>query len=87
MLDMRIRRILLTAVPAAAAVFAASVASPPHLTADPGVGGCVNAVGVSACTNVGINVPNLNAVANVVPRIPVPNINVPHINPGGFHGR
>ena len=85
---MRIRRILLTAVPAAAAaVFAAAVASPPHLTADPGVGGCVNAVGVSACTNVGINVPNLNAVANVVPRIRVPNINVPHINPGGFHGR
>lgn len=85
---MRIRRMLLTAVPAAAAVFAAvSVASPPHLAADPGVGGCVNAVGVSACTNVGINVPNLNAVANVVPRIPVPNINVPHINPGGFHGR
>ena len=85
---MRIRRILLTAVPAAAAaVFAAAVASPPHLTADPGVGGCVNAVGVSACTNVGINVPNLNAVANVVPRITVPNINVPHINPGGFHGR
>ena len=85
---MRIRRILLTAVPAAAAaVFAAAVASPPHLTADPGVGGCVNAVGVSECTNVGINVPNLNAVANVVPRIPVPNINVPHINPGGFHGR
>jgi hypothetical protein len=80
MLDMRIRRILLTAVPAAAAVFAASVASPR-------VGGCVNAVGVSACTNVGINVPNLNAVANVVPRIPVPNINVPHVNPGGFHGR
>ena len=85
---MRIRRMLLTAVPAAAAVFAAvSAANPPHLAADPGVGGCVNAVGVSACTNVGINVPNLNAVANVVPRIPVPNINVPHINAGGFHGR
>lgn len=47
----------------------------------------MNAVGVSACTNVGINVPNLNAVANVVPHVPVPNINVPHINPGGFHGR
>ena len=84
---MRIRRVFLTAIPAAAAVFAASVASPPHLTADPGVGGCVNAVGVSACTNANINVPNLNAVANVVPRIPVPNINVPHVNAGGLHGR
>lgn len=87
MIEMRIRQILLTAIPAAAAVLAASIAGPPHLAADPGVGGCVNAVGVSACTNVGINVPNLNAVANVVPRIPVPNINVPHINGGGFHGR
>lgn len=84
---MRIRRTFITVLPAAAVVFAASVANPAYLTADPGVGGCVNAVGVSACTNVGINVPNLNAVANVVPRIPVPNINVPHINGGGFHGR
>ena len=84
---MRIRRITLAAIPMAAAVLTVSVARPPHLTADPGVGGCVNAVGVSACTNVGINVPNLNAVANVVPHVPVPNINVPHINPGGFHGR
>lgn len=47
---------------------------------------------VSACTNVGINVPDLNAVANVIPNIPVPNITVPnitvpHLNPGAFRGR
>ena len=84
---MRVTRILLTAIPAAATLFAASVTSASPSGADPGVSGCVNAVGVSACTNVGVNVPNLNAVANVVPRIPVPNINVPHVNPGGFRGR
>lgn len=47
---------------------------------------------MSACTNVGINVPDLNAVAKVIPNIPVPNINVPninvpHLNPGAFRGR
>lgn len=56
---------------------------------------------MSACTNVGINVPDLNAVANVIPNIPVPNIpvpnipvpnitvpniTVPHLNPGAFRG-
>ncbi len=84
---MRITRIVTLAITAAAAVIAASVTSPPHLSAEPGVGGCVNVVGVSACSNVGVNVPNINAVANAIPNIPVPNINVPHINPGGFHGR
>lgn len=76
-------RLALVAVPAiAVAALAVSAAGPVH--ADPGVQGCVNAVGVSACTNVGVNVPNIpniNAVANAIPNIPVPNINIPHINP------
>ena len=75
---MRIRRILLAAVPAAGAVLATALASPPHVNANPQVRGCVDAAGVSACTSA--NVPNINAVANAIPNIQVPNINVPHIN-------
>jgi hypothetical protein len=93
MTAMRIRRIYLTALlgaaPAAAAVMlAAFIASPPHINADPGVGGCVDVVGVSACTSVDVGIPNINAVENVVPDIPVPNINSV-INPGhvGLPGR
>lgn len=67
------------------------VASPPVLHADPGVGGCVDVVGVSACSSVDVNVPNINAVTNAIPNVPVPNINVPNvnINPGyvGLPGR
>jgi len=75
---MRNRRMILAVIPAA--VVATAVAGPAPVSADPQVGGCVNAVGVSACTNVGIPVPNINAIANAIPNIGVPNINVPHIN-------
>ena len=92
---MRIRRISLAAISssalAAAAMIGTLAAYPPELNADPGIGGCVDVVGVSACSNVDVNVPNINAVANAIPNIPVPNINVPnvHINPGhvGLPGR
>lgn len=93
---MRIRRIPLTAILAAAAAAAAAmlgafITSPPQLNADPGVEGCVDVVGVSACTSADIGVPNLNAVENVVPNVSVPNINMPNVkvNPGhvGFPGR
>jgi len=83
---MQTTRFRLVAVPAAvAAALLASIASPPHLRADPGIGGCVDAVGVSACANVGV--PNINGVVNAIPNIPVPNINLPHVNPGMFRGR
>lgn len=75
---MHIKRIYLTAAPAAAALLAAALSSPPLADADPQVQGCVSAAGVSACTST--NVPNINAVANAIPNIQVPNINVPHIN-------
>jgi len=93
---MRIRRRYLTVIvatvpAAAAAMLGAFIASPPQLNADPGVGGCVDVVGVSACTSADIGVPNLNAVENVVPNVQVPNINVPNVkvNPGhvGLPGR
>lgn len=74
---MRIKRIVLTLIPSAGAVLAASIAGSPAVSANPQVQGCVNASGVSACTN--FNVPNLNAVANAIPNISVPNINVPHV--------
>jgi hypothetical protein len=79
---MQFRRSFLTAIPAVGAVLAVSIASPPLVNADPQVGGCVNADGVSACANLPVNVPNINAVANAIPNIQVPNINVPHV----FHG-
>jgi len=78
---MRTRRILFTAVSAASGILFASIAGPAPVKADPQISGCANAVGVSACANVGVPVPNINAVANAIPNIPVPNINVPHINP------
>jgi len=78
---MRTRRILFTAVSAASGILFASIAGPAPVNADPQISGCANAVGVSACANVGVPVPNINAVANAIPNIPVPNINVPHINP------
>lgn len=88
---MRIRRIYLAALlgaasAAVAAGLAAALANPSHLTAD--VGGCVDVVGVSACTNVDAGIPNLNAVDNVLPNIPVPNLNSV-LNPGhlGVPGR
>lgn len=89
---MRIRRICVTTTLAAAAAagtgLAALTVGPPQLSADPGVGGCVDVVGVSACTSVDVNVPNINAVQNVVPGVPVPNINSV-VNPGhvGLPGR
>jgi hypothetical protein len=95
MTAMRIRRIYLTAIlaaaPVAAAMLAAFIASPPQLNADPGVEGCVDVVGVSACTSADIGVPNINAVEHAIPDIPVPNINMPKVkvNPGhvGAPGR
>lgn len=93
---MRMRRRCLTVIvasaPAAtAAVLGAIFASPAQLHADPGVGGCVDAVGVSACTSADINVPNINSLENVVPDVHVPNINMPNVkvNPGhvGLPGR
>ncbi|MBU3706890.1 MAG: hypothetical protein FGM50_09460 [Mycobacterium sp.] len=80
---MRVLRIILTSVAAVGAVLAASITGPATVNANPQVQGCVNASGVSACTN--FNVPNINAVANAIPNISVPNINVPHINVP--HGR
>lgn len=72
---------------AAGAAVASTVAilTPAQGVADPGVGGCVGVVGVSACANVGV--PNINGVVNAIPGIPVPNINIPHVNPGMFRGR
>jgi hypothetical protein len=92
MIAMRIRRIYLTAmlatVPAAAAaMLAAFIASPPQLNADSGVGGCVDVVGVSACSSVDVDVPNINAVENVVPNVHVPNINVPNVKVKPGRGR
>lgn len=90
---MRFRRIYLTAalaaVPAAAATMLATfVGGAPQLSADPGVGGCVDVAGVSACTSVDVGVPNINAVQNVVPGVSVPNVNSV-VNPGhvGLPGR
>jgi hypothetical protein len=90
MIAMRIRRIYLTAmlatVPAAAAaMLAAFIASPPNVQLKSDA--CVDVVGVSACADV--DVPNINAVENVVPNVHVPNINVPNVNPGhvGLPGR
>lgn len=74
---MRFTRIVLRAIPALGAAIAASIASPHVAGANPQVQGCVNASGVSACTN--FKVPNVNAVANAIPNISVPNINVPHV--------
>lgn len=83
---MRITRRRLTAMAAGtAAALTASIVLSPQAYADPSVGGCVGVAGVSACGDVGV--PNLNAVANAVPNIPVPNINLPHVNPGMFRGR
>jgi hypothetical protein len=96
MTAMRIRRIYLTAIvaaapAAAAAMLAVFIASPPQLNADPGLEGCVDVAGVSACGSVGTGVPNINAVENVIPYVPVPNINLPKVkvNPGhvGLPGR
>ncbi|WP_373180384.1 hypothetical protein [Mycobacterium marinum] len=86
---MRIGRMSLAAIlataPAAAAMLGTASAS-----AAPGVEGCVDVVGVSACTSVDIGVPNINAVENI-PYVPVPNINLPKVkvNPGhvGAPGR
>jgi hypothetical protein len=93
MTAMRTRRIYLTAMLAAApaaatAMLAAVIANPPQLHADSGVGGCVDVVGVSACTSVDFGIPNINAVENVVPNVHVPNINSV-VNPGhvGLPGR
>lgn len=83
---MHLARSLMFVVVIAGVLSAVTATSPPRLQADPGVGGCVNVVGVSACSSVGVNVPNINAVANAIPNIGVPNINIPHVNGGGFHG-
>ncbi len=64
---------------AAAAMLAASISFPPRASAD--VEGCVNAQGVQVCGSAdGSNIPSVNDVRNVIPKVPVPNINLPHVN-------
>ncbi len=88
---MRIRRTYLAAILAAAsaavaAILATSIASPTNVqySARPHID-------VPGVPNVDVKVPNLNAVENAIPDIPVPNINMPNvkINPGhvGAPGR
>jgi len=79
---MRIKRIyrsalFLAAPAAAAAMLAASIASPPQAIAGPNVEGCVDVYGVSACGSA--KVPNINGVSKVIPNVSVPNINMPNI--------
>ncbi|EPQ76322.1 hypothetical protein [Mycobacterium marinum] len=87
---MRIGRMSLAAILATAPAAAAAMLGTASASAAPGVEGCVDVVGVSACTSVDIGVPNINAVENI-PYVPVPNINLPKVkvNPGhvGAPGR
>ncbi|MGA8253645.1 MAG: hypothetical protein ACLP3C_22630 [Mycobacterium sp.] len=88
---MRIRRTYLTALAtapaAAAAIFAAVIASPPHVQLSSApihnapLDGDLNIPGVPG--NIDFDVPDVNVPDIIdVPHVDVPNINLPNINPG-----
>ena len=86
---MRIRlyltAILATAPAAATAILAAFIASPPNvqLSSAPIHDAPLDDLNIPGVPgNIDYDVPDLNAVDNVVPNINVPNINLPNINPG-----
>jgi hypothetical protein len=90
MTAMRIRRthltaILATAPAAAAAILAAPIASPPNiqLNAAPIHNAPLDDLNIPGVPgNIDFDVPDLNAVDDIVPNINVPNVNLPNINPG-----